>query len=485
MANSFDSPDTVQLKGKSTGVTRLSKKAKIVMLLVVAVVMGFILFSILSMDTGDKPAPVGDEQDAASDKKAPTVEPATPNLHGIGDGQVGVVAAEASDATVAAGPSIPTNAASGAAVGAGVTVPPVSMPSSTPAAGRGQAPGVSPVGGQPRVQLSNSQNVGPQGEQYQTPEEAAAAKAKQTLLDSRNKAIAAGMEMGGGAEGGLGSLGGGMGGTGVPAIGANSQLTSALAAAAQAAQAAGGAQQNPVAGYGQQQDDQNKQLRKESFLKSSETGQDNSVLKELVQPALSPYQLMGGSIIPAALECGVNSDLPGQTCARVIENVYDSATGRYLLIPQGTKIIGSYDSQVAYGQERILAVWNRLVFPDGSSISIQGMPGEDKAGNAGFDADVNNHYAKVFGSALLMATFSAGISLSQKQSTNVNGTLTSQQTVTQAVGQQLGQTGEAYISKGMNIQPTLSRASGYRFSIVATKDIVFPGAYVARPTLAH
>jgi type IV secretory pathway VirB10-like protein len=484
MATSFDSPDTVQLKGKSTGVTRLSRKAKILMVLVAAAMMGFILFSILSMDSGDKAAPAADEQDATADKKAPTVEPATPNLHGIGDGQVGVVAAEASDALGAAGPSIPVSAASGAAVGGGVAVPPVGAPSSTPSARQGQGRGVPSIGGQPPVPLSNSHNVGPQGEQYQTPEEAAAAKAKQALLDSRNKAIGAGMEMGGGAEGGLGSLGAGMGGAGVPAIGANGQLNSALAAAAQAAQAAAGAQ-NPVAAYGQQQDDQNKQLRKESFLKSSQTGQDNAVLKELVQPALSPYQLMGGSIIPAALECGVNSDLPGQTCARVIENVYDSATGRYLLIPQGTKIIGSYDSQVAYGQERILAVWSRLVFPDGSSISIQGMPGEDKAGNAGFDADVNNHYAKVFGSALLMATFSAGISLSQKQSTNAYGTLSSQQTVTQAVGQQLGQTGEAYISKGMNIQPTLSRTPGYRFSIVATKDIVFPGAYVAHPTLAH
>jgi type IV secretion system protein TrbI len=130
-------------------------------------------------------------------------------------------------------------------------------------------------------------------------------------------------------------------------------------------------------------------------------------------------------------------------------------------------------------------VWNRLIFPDGSSLSIQGMPGEDKAGNAGFDADVNNHYAKVFGSALLMATFSAGISLSQKQSTNAYGTLSNAQTVTQAVGQQLGQTGEAYITKGMNIQPTLTRAPGYRFNIVATKDIVFPGAYVPHPTRAQ
>ncbi|MBN3815191.1 TrbI/VirB10 family protein [Paraburkholderia sp. Se-20369] len=471
MASSFDSPDTVQLKGKSTGITRLSRKAKALVLLAIAAVAGFILFSIMTMDNGDNPASTAEEHDGVTDKKAaPKVEPATPNLRGIGDGQVGVVAA--SDAAGFGGPSVAVGASGAGGVGS-VAVPPVGGPASAPNAAHAPLP----------VQLSNANNAGPQGQQYQTPEEAAAAKAKQALADARSKAIGAGMEMGGG-EGGLGSLGS-MGGTNVPAIGANNQLNSALAAAAQAAQAAqAGGAGNPAAAYGQPQDDQNKQIRKESFLKSSQASQDNTVLKELVQPALSAYQLMGGSIIPAALECGLNSDLPGQTCARVIENVYDSATGHYLLIPQGTKIIGTYDSQVAYGQERILVVWNRLIFPDGSSISIQGMPGEDKAGNAGFDADVNNHYAKVFGSALLMAAFSSGISLSQKQSTNAYGTLSNSQTVTQAVGQQLGQTGQAYITKGMNIQPTLTRAPGYRFNIVATKDIVFPSAYVPHPTRA-
>ncbi|NLP65504.1 TrbI/VirB10 family protein [Paraburkholderia sacchari] len=481
MASSFDSPDTVQLKGKSTGITRLSRKAKALVLLAITAIVGFILFSIMTMDSGDKPTSAADEPDTTAEKKAaPTVEPATPNLRGIGDGQVGVVAA--SDAAGLGGPSVAVGASGAGGVG-GVGVPPVDGLASSPNSAHAPLRST-PAGGQtPAVQLSNQHNVGPQGEQYQTPEEAAAARAKQELVDKRNKAIGAGMEMGGG-DGGLASLGG-MGATAVPAIGANNQLNSALAAAAQAAQAAQAAGAgNPVAAYGQPQDDQNKQVRKESFLKSSQASQDNTVLKELVQPALSAYQLMGGSIIPAALECGLNSDLPGQTCARVIENVYDSATGRYLLIPQGTKILGTYDSQVAYGQERILVVWNRLIFPDGSSISIQGMPGEDKAGNAGFDADVNNHYAKVFGSALLMAAFSAGISLSQKQSTNAYGTLSNSQTVTQAVGQQLGQTGEAYITKGMNIQPTLTRAPGYRFNIVATKDIVFPSAYVPNPTRA-
>lgn len=470
MANSFDSPDTVQLKGKSTGVTRLSRKAKLLMIFGLVAVGGFLLFSIMSMDSGDKSAPTSDDAEAAAEKKAQSVEPATPNLRGIGDGQVGVMAAQASDA-LGATPSIPLG---GNGVGA-VTVPPVGAAStmSVKANGTGQVP---------PVQLSNAQNAGPHGEQYQTPEEAAAARRKQALLDARTKAISASMEMGGG-EGGLSTLGAaGMGGT-VPGIGGNNPLNSALTAAAQAAQAAaaGGGAQSPIGGYGQQQDDQNKQIRKEGFLKASQSAPDNDILKELVKPAMSPFQLMAGTIIPGALECGLNSDLPGETCARVTENVFDSATGRYLLIPQGTKMLGTYDSQVAYGQERTLVVWNRLIFPDGSSINIQGMPGEDNAGNAGFDANVNNHYAKVFGSALLMAAFSAGISVSQKQSTGAYGSLSNQQTITQSVGQQLGQTGEAYIQKGMNIQPTLTNAPGYRFKIVATKDIIFAGAYVPRP----
>ncbi|MGP8437792.1 TrbI/VirB10 family protein [Paraburkholderia fungorum] len=426
---------------------------------------GFLLFSIMSMDSGDKPTAATEDPDAAAEKKAQSVEPATPNLRGIGDGQVGVLA-QASDAVGAgAAPSIPVGASGGA-----VTVPPVGSGSAVP------------VGGNGAVQLTNAHNAGPQGEQYQTPEEAAAARRKQALIDAHTKAINASMEMGGG-EGGMGSLGSaGVGGI-VPAIGGNNQLNNALTAAAQAAQAAaaGGAGPSPIGAYGQPQDDQNKQVRKEGFLKASQSAPDNDVLRELVKPALSPFQLMAGTIIPGALECGLNSDLPGQTCARVTENVFDSATGQYLLIPQGTKLLGTYDSQVAYGQERTLVVWNRLIFPDGSSINIQGMPGEDNAGNAGFDANVNNHYAKVFGGALLMAAFSSGISLSQKQSTGSYGTLSNQQTITQSVGQQLGQTGQQYIQKGMNIQPTLTNAPGYRFKIVATKDIVFPGAYVPHP----
>jgi type IV secretion system protein VirB10 len=300
-------------------------------------------------------------------------------------------------------------------------------------------------------------------QQYQSPEEQAAARALKEIADGKRGAVKAGLELGGGGD----SLPAGAGAGGGAA--SNQMAAQAAAAGAQG----GGA---VVPGLGQQQDDQNKQGRKEQFLRMSDAA-SKTYLKKFKQAPISPFEIKAGWSIPSALECGLNSDLPGQTCARVTENVWDTATGRYLLIPQGTKVIGTYDSQIAYGQERILVVWNRLIFPDASSISLDGMPGEDKSGNAGFDADVNNHYGKVFGSALLMATFSSGIALSQKQSANANGTLSNSQTISQSVGQQLGQTGAAYIQKGMNIQPTLTRAPGYKFNIIVTRDILFQSAY--------
>jgi type IV secretion system protein VirB10 len=234
------------------------------------------------------------------------------------------------------------------------------------------------------------------------------------------------------------------------------------------------------AGGAAQQDDPNLQQRKEQFLKTAGDSGSKSYLPEGVEVPLSPFELKTGWAIPSQLQTGVNSDLPGQFVARVSENVCDSATGKHLLIPQNTVFSGTYDSQIAYGQERILAVATRMVFPDGSAINLGGMAAADRAGNAGFDADVNNHYAKVFGSAAFMATFSAAVSLTQKQSTGLNGQQSNSQVIAQSLGQQLGQTGSAFIQRGMNVQPTLTRKPGYRFNIMVTKDIVFPGAYKGR-----
>jgi type IV secretory pathway VirB10-like protein len=194
---------------------------------------------------------------------------------------------------------------------------------------------------------------------------------------------------------------------------------------------------------------------------------------------VSRYEVKAGTIIPAVLLTGVNSDLPGQLIGQVREPVFDTETGQYLLIPQGTRLIGLYDHQVVYGQERVLVTWKRVLFPNGASLSLKdGMPGTDAAGAAGFQDEVNLHPLRVFGNALLLTVFSAGVQLSQipdygrgfagPSAGNVLGA---------ALGQQLGQTANELIRRGINIAPTLEIRPGYAFNVMVTQDLVFPGPY--------
>jgi len=218
-------------------------------------------------------------------------------------------------------------------------------------------------------------------------------------------------------------------------------------------------------------DDPNGQGAKAAFLRQPPTTSDYLVSNR--ESAVSPYELRAGAVIPAVMVSGINSDLPGQIIGQVAENVYDTATGSYLLIPQGAKLVGTYDNAVTYGQSRVLVVWNRIIFPDASSLDINGMAGADQGGYSGFSDQVNNHYVRIFGSALLLSLFSAGIQLSQPQaSSSSNGTYTSQQIIAGAVGQQLGNTGSRVIERNLNIAPTLEIRPGYLFNVMVTKDIV-------------
>ncbi|MFC7208806.1 TrbI/VirB10 family protein [Comamonas endophytica] len=170
---------------------------------------------------------------------------------------------------------------------------------------------------------------------------------------------------------------------------------------------------------------------------------------------------------------GVNSDLPGQIIGRVAEAVYDSATGSQLLIPPGATLIGTYDSSVTLGQSRALVVWKRIIYPDSSSISLDGMPGADQGGYAGFHDKVNNHYGRLFGHGLLLSLFSAGIQLSQPQAQNGEN-YSSSQIIAGSLGQQMGQLGMQMAQRNMNIQPTLQIRPGYEFNVMVTKDIILP-----------
>ncbi|MDA8250478.1 MAG: hypothetical protein M0Z28_15075 [Rhodospirillales bacterium] len=189
------------------------------------------------------------------------------------------------------------------------------------------------------------------------------------------------------------------------------------------------------------------------------------------QNQISPDTLRAGAVIPAVMIGGVNSDLPGQIIAQVSENVYDTATGHILLIPQGARLVGTYDNGVTTGQTRVLVAWTRIIYPDGSSLDIGSMPGTDQGGYAGFHDQVNNHYFRIFGDAILMSLFSAGIQLSQPSAAN-NNVYSSQQIVAGALGQQLGEAGIAITQRDLGIAPTLTIRPGYRFNVMVTRDMV-------------
>jgi type IV secretion system protein VirB10 len=196
------------------------------------------------------------------------------------------------------------------------------------------------------------------------------------------------------------------------------------------------------------------------------------------QPEASrtPYELRAGFVIPAILISGINSELPGQIMAQVSQDVYDTARSKWKLIPQGSRLVGAYSSDVAYGQARVLVAWQRIVFPDGKAMDIGAMPGVDSAGYAGFNDKVNNHYWKTFSSAFLMSAVTAGIATSQPENSGY-GRPSFGSAMSEAVGQQLGQVTAQLVAKNLNIAPTLEIRPGYRFNVIVTKDLTFSKPY--------
>lgn len=193
----------------------------------------------------------------------------------------------------------------------------------------------------------------------------------------------------------------------------------------------------------------------------------------------TPYELRTGFVVPATLISGINSELPGQIMAQVSQDVFDTPTGKHLLIPQGSRLVGTYSSNVAYGQARVLIAWLRIIFPDGKAMDIGSMPGADSAGYAGLTDQVNNHYVRLFASAFLMSSVTAGIALSQPQQSATSTTNTTSGALSQALGQQLGAVTAQLISKNLNIAPTLEIRPGFRFNVMVTKDMTFSKPYQA------
>ena len=206
---------------------------------------------------------------------------------------------------------------------------------------------------------------------------------------------------------------------------------------------------------------------------------DRWALNSAVQAPRTPFELRAGAVIPGVMISGIQSTLPGQIIGQVSQNVYDTATGKYLLFPQGTRVVGMYSNDVAYGQDSLMIAWQRLIFPDGKALDIGSMPGADSAGYAGFRDETNNHYARIFGSALMMSAVTAGVTYSQSQ--NQGAGFYSQPTagsvMSAALGQQLGEVTAQMIAKNLNIAPTLKIRPGYQFNIIVVKDLTFTKAY--------
>jgi type IV secretion system protein VirB10 len=186
-----------------------------------------------------------------------------------------------------------------------------------------------------------------------------------------------------------------------------------------------------------------------------------------LQKPVSPFTLMAGSIIPASLVTGLNSDLPGFVIGQVTENVFDTVSGRYLLIPQGTKIIGKYDSVVAFGQKRALVIWQRLIRPDGSSLVIENLPATDEGGYAGLEDRIDFHTWSLLKGVALATLLGVGTELTIGDSENdlVAALLQSVQQNTNRAGQQL-------IERQLDVQSTLTVRPGWPLRIIVHKDLI-------------
>lgn len=194
----------------------------------------------------------------------------------------------------------------------------------------------------------------------------------------------------------------------------------------------------------------------------------------------TPFEIRAGAVIPSVLVGGINSDIPGFIIGQVSQNVYDTATGSYLLIPQGSKLFGEYSSNVAYGQSRVLVAWQRITFPDGKVLDIGSMAGADQEGYSGYKDKVNHHYIRLFGSAILMSAITAGVALSQDDNSRESGVRDSRRAsdaMSEALGQQLGAATSKLLDRNLNIAPTIEIRPGYRFNIIATKDLTFYTPY--------
>jgi type IV secretion system protein VirB10 len=213
---------------------------------------------------------------------------------------------------------------------------------------------------------------------------------------------------------------------------------------------------------------QNGQDRKLAFVNAPADRRTTS--PDRVAAPASSYVVQAGNIIPAALITGIRSDLPGQITAQVTENIFDSPSGRFLLVPQGSRLIGIYDSQVAFGQSRVLLVWTRLIMPNGRSIVLERQPGADTAGYAGLEDEIDNHWGALFKAALLSTLLGVGSELGSTTGTGGNSDVIT--ALRRGSSDSLNQTGQKVVQRNLDIQPTLTIRPGFPVRVIVNRDLV-------------
>jgi type IV secretion system protein VirB10 len=206
------------------------------------------------------------------------------------------------------------------------------------------------------------------------------------------------------------------------------------------------------------------QDRKLAFLNAA--ADQRTVAPDRIMPPVSAYVLQAGAVIPAALVTGIRSDLPGQISAQVTENVYDSPTGRWLLVPQGSRIVGQYDSGVGFRQRRVLLVWNRLIFPNGRSIVLERQPGADAGGYAGLEDGVDYHWGELFKAAALSTVLSIG---AQTGSSGQEGDIV--RALRNGASDSVSQVGQQIAQRQLDVAPTLTIRPGYPVRVLVTRDL--------------
>ena len=216
-------------------------------------------------------------------------------------------------------------------------------------------------------------------------------------------------------------------------------------------------------------DDINKQPEKKAFLDKENSRKNYN--EDVIHSPISKYEVKAGGIIPGILVTGINSDLPGSMTALVREDVYDTVTGRHLLIPKGTRVIGKYSSSISFGQSRILVVWQRIIFPNGNSINLENFEGADMSGYAGLVGEVDNHTLKLFQGVILSSILGAAAGIIDDNG-NSNNNNSWRNNAGRGAGEEIVTIGEAIAGRLLAVQPTIKIAPGSRFNIMVNSDLV-------------